>query len=320
MKRHLGESGMNKEFWRKFAAAFAAAGWVYAILHMVVGYLLSSRYTLTTESVIQAFTQGTLALLAVFLLVIVGVLFLVANPLEKLWDKKGRGITFRILGYIGLFLGLTVFTILLYVSLISSKLAPDLVGYPNGEWFIIVAAAFFVSAVVAAIARPIYPVLLRRQRLSVILASVLVGLALIGPISRLTNLNPELNTAPVGTSFFPPRMNGELARGTWNKMTTEGAYGTGFYVSGDAMTPHGNFELIFACLPSKNPIKYQALVFNQKNQKQVYKVDLVCSDSKTQHISLKSPKNAFVPRLMLSHLDSRGAYRPAWAILAPWSD
>lgn len=311
---------MNKEFWRKFAAAFAAAGWVYAILHMVVGYLLSARYALTVQNVIQAFTQGTLALLAIFLLVIVAVLFAIAYPLEKVWDKKQRGIAFRIFGYVGLFLGLTVFTILLYGLLSWTKLAPALVGYPNAEWFIIFAVAFVVAALVSAIARPIYPVLLSRPKLSVVLASLLVGLALIGPIARLANLNQEMNTAPVGTSFYPPRMNGELARGTWSKVTTDGAYGTEFYVSGDAMTPHGNFELIFACMPSKNPIKYQALIFNQKNQKQVYKVDFVCSDSKTQHYSLKSPKNAFVPRLMLSHFDSRGAYHPAWAVLAPWSD
>ena len=252
--------------------------------------------------------------------VIVSALFLIAYPLERRWDRKNRGVGFRTGLYFLLFLTLGIGSVLLYWLLTVTHVARILNDYPQGEWFVIVGIGSIVAGIIAAISRPIYPFVLRRAKVAIAMALALLALGLMGVLFHQPGLAMVRDSAPGGTSFYPPRQNGELARGTWTLNKANGSYGTQFYISGDAMMPHGQYELAFACKPGTRPIKYQALIRNVENLKQVYKVNFTCTDSKAQYITLKSHPRAFVPQVMLDNIDRKSPYHEAWAVLAPWRD
>lgn len=307
-----------KEFWRKFAAAFATAGWLYAPVHLGFGWVFDVSMNPTFSGAAEAFRTQTLFSLFLMLAVIGAALFVIAYPLERRWDKKDRGHGFRTGRYVLIFLGLGISSILLYALLAGTHVARVLTDYPQGEWFIIIGVGSLVSSIIAAIARPIYPFLLRAPKVSITMALILLTLGLAGLFFHQSGLAVVRDSAPVGTSFYPPRQNGELARGTWTLNKGNGSYGTEFYISGEAMMPHGQYELAFACKPGARPIKYQALIRNAENLKQVYKVNLTCTDAKVQYSTLASYPRAFVPQVMLDNIDGKSPYHEAWAVLAPW--
>jgi hypothetical protein len=309
-----------KQFWFKFAAAFAATGWLYTFLHLAVSGSFSFQQSPTISGGVQAFLTQTLFSLIPALGVVAGFLLLVAYPLERHWDKKQRGLAYRMVLYV---VSLVVFGIAVFVLwgiLTRLNLWPDLVGYPNSVWFSVIAIGSVVAAVISLIARPLYPQLLKRPVLSIGLVAGLLALCVIGAVNRPTLLNMQSNTAPVGGSFYPERAAGELARGTWTHNPNNGSYGTEFYISGKPMEVNGQYEITFACKPGKNPIKFEAVVENLETFKQVYKIDITCADSKVQYFSLKPRQKAFIPRLMLSHVEGTNAYHEAWAVLAPGND
>lgn len=309
-----------KQFWIKFAAAFATAGWLYAPVHLGFGWTFDASMNPTFSGAAEAFRTQTLFSLFLMLGVIVAALFLLAYPLERRWDRRGRGVGFRTGRYLMLFLGLGIGSILLYGLLAGTHIARVLTDYPQGEWFVVIGIGSVVAAVIAVIARPIYPFVFRRAKVAIAMALALVALGLMGILFHQPGLALVRDSAPVGTSFYPPRQNGELARGTWTLNKANGSYGTEFYISGDAMMPHGKYELAFACKPGTGPIAYQALIRNSENLKQVYKVNFTCSNSKVQYYSLASYPRAFVPQVMLDNIDRKSPYHEAWAILAPWRD
>lgn len=309
-----------KQFWNKFAAAFASAGWIYALAHLAFGWFFDVRMTPTLTGALELFRTQTLFNLLIMLGVIAAALFVIAYPLERLWDKKQRGLGFRIGLYIALFVSLAIISIILFMVLATTHIARFLTDYPQGDWFIIVAYGAVVAAIIAAAGRPIYPVLLRRPKVSIPLVLVLVALGLIGLVSHPMGLALARDSAPVGTSFYPARERDELARGTWTLNKANGSFGTEFYISGEAMLPHAQYGLTFACKPGSRPIKYQALIRNVENLKQVYKVNFTCTDSKAQYVTLKSHPRPFVPQVMLDNIDRKSPYHEAWAILAPWRD
>lgn len=307
-----------KEFWRKFAAAFATAGWLYAPVHLGFGWTFDASMNPTFSGAAEAFRTQTLFSFFLMLGVIVAALFVIAYPLECRWDKKDRGPGFRTGRYVLIFLALGIGSILLYALLAGTHIARVLTDYPQGEWFVIIGIGSVVAAIIAAIARPIYPFLLRAPRVAITLALILLALGLSGVLFHQPGLAVVRDSAPVGTSFYPPRQNGELARGTWTLNKANGSYGTEFYISGDAMMPHGQYELAFACKPGTRPIKYQALIRNAENLKQVYKVNFTCADASVQYYTLASHPRAFVPQVILDNIDRQSPYHEAWAILAPW--
>lgn len=309
-----------KQFWFKFAAAFAAAGWLYALLHLAVMGSFAFQQNPTISGAVQAFLTQALYELIPTLGVVAGFLLVVAYPLERHWDKKQRGLAYRMVFYVVSLVTFGIAVFALWTTLAGLNLWPDLIGYPNNTWFIVFAIGSVVAAVISLIARPLYPLLLKRPVLSIALVAGLLVLCVIGAVNRPTFLNMQSNTAPVGGSFYPERLDGELARGTWTHNPNNGSFGTEFYISGKPMEVNGQYEITFACKPGKNPIKFEAVVNNVENFKQVYKIDITCKDSKVQHFALKPRQKAFIPRLMLSHIEGTNAYHEAWALVAPWHD
>lgn len=295
----MGET--NKSFMQRFTAAFVAASTVFLVILGVVGLPRLLEGISGPLSVWNAIANA-LDTVALCLAIIVVVLFVVAYPVERWLVKPTTAAWKASLLYLLVFAGLTI---------LAACTIP-LSHYPN-VWPIVLAIGFVVAGVVAAVARLLYPLLLKSSKTSKVLAIVILIGGLLGPL-----IPPQELSAPIGAGIFPALIPGELGRGTMN-LNSAGVYGSDHYDPQINIDPSKKYELSFSCLVTKKPMVFQAFIRSGITGKQFFEHDFTCNTTDVQHVPVDFGNRHFDPSVLLfNKTDTGGNWAPdAWAILAP---
>lgn len=296
------DGGLLPNFLRRLSAAFVSASLVFLAIFLSFTLPQLVKSSVGSPALVNNLTNG-LDFLAVCLAIIFVAMFVIAYPAER-WLIKNRPSAEAAVLY-----ALIMFLI---------GLACWLFGWASQNSQSINLAIFaimsWVGGVVAFVARLLYPQFLKLPKTTYLLAIALVITGLLGPAIPTVTKN-----APVGVGIFPKLAPGELARGTWNLNPENGSMGTYFYNPNLPIDPTKKYELSFACIPSRKPLAYTALIRNDKNHKQFVKHNFKCFGPKTIHFAVDFGARNFDPQVMLYPTDSltSGKAFDAWAILAP---
>lgn len=137
---------------------------------------------------------------------------------------------------------------------------------------VVIAYASFVALLVSFFARLLYPITIRFRRTNLVISAALIVVSIFGLVAPTVTA-----TSAVNTGFYPDKLIGEIARGTYEIDETDGSGGTestnGAFVPAENPAQAGVF---FAC-SEPNSQAYQILVRSADYRQSFADIQVTCT-------------------------------------------
>lgn len=248
------------------AFAISSALFLPVMLFSSVSDAINRGHLDSADSTLAWILNG-LDFFAICIGVILVTIFLVAYPVERWLVKPNQSALRAASTYV------LVFALLMGIGVLWA-IAKAFIWRQGPTDFtgIVIAYGSFVALLVAFFARLLYPITVRFKRTNLVISVALIAVSVVGFVTPTITA-----TASVNTGFYPEKLIGEIARGTYEIDETNGSGGTestnGTFVPTENSSQAGVF---FACSEPDSQA-YQILVRSADYTRSFADIQVTCT-------------------------------------------